>query len=106
MSAKGLHQKISAFTADSANLERQRGSLSVLHRILPSWVESDPLRSRATDALGLQAVADRLADRLLPGLSVLTTRARYFTFLAWARDVCGGEYQERKIHRYPNRLKR
>jgi hypothetical protein len=68
--------------------------------ILPNWVEPDPLRSRATDALGLQAVADRLADRLLPGLSVLTTRARYFTFLSWARDQVGVEPDERKIHRW------
>ena len=68
--------------------------------ILPAWVEPDPLRARATDALALQAVADRLADRLLPGLSVLTTRARYFTFLAWARDESGRDHDERLIHRY------
>lgn len=68
--------------------------------ILPAWVEPDPLRARATDALALQAVADRLADRLLPGLSVLTTRARYFTFLAWARDESGRDHDERGIHQY------
>ncbi len=72
----------------------------MLQGLLPSWVEPDPLRSRATDALGFQAVADRLADRLLPGLSVLTTRARYFTFLAWARNETGREHDERTIHRY------
>jgi hypothetical protein len=72
----------------------------VLRGLLPAWVEADPLRSRATDALGLQAVADRLADRLLPGLSVLTTRARYFTFFCWAREEIGREYDERRIHRY------
>jgi hypothetical protein len=71
----------------------------MLRGILPSWVEPDPLRARATDSLGLQATADRLADRVLPGLSVLTTRARYFTFLAWAREVGGRDYQERNIHR-------
>lgn len=71
----------------------------MLTGLLPSWVEPDPLRARATDALGLQATADRLADRLLPGLSVLTVRARYFTFLAWAREVDGRDYQERNIHR-------
>jgi hypothetical protein len=72
----------------------------VFSGVLPAWVEPDPLRARATDALALQAVADRLADRLLPGLSVLTTRARYFTFLAWARDESGREHDERRIHRY------
>jgi hypothetical protein len=72
----------------------------VLEGVLPSWVEPDPLRSRATDALGLQVVADRLAERLVPGLSVLTTRARYFTFLCWARDQVGRGHDEGGIHRW------
>jgi hypothetical protein len=72
----------------------------VLTGVLPNWVEADPLRSRATDALGLQVIADRLADRLLPGLSVLTTRARYFTFLCWARARVGRDHDERGIHRW------
>ena len=37
-----------------------------LHDLLPSWVESDPLRGRAIDALGLQLTADRIADVPLP----------------------------------------
>lgn len=68
--------------------------------VLPSWVQPDPLRSRATDALGLQVVADRLAEKLVPGLSVLTTRARYFTFLCWARDQVGRDHDEGGIHRW------
>lgn len=68
--------------------------------VLPSWVEPDPLRSRATDALGLQVVADRLAEKLVPGLSVLTTRARYFTFLCWARHQLGRDHDEAGIHRW------
>lgn len=70
-----------------------------LHGLLPSWVESDPLRGRAIDALGLQATADRIADVLLPGLSVLTTRARYYAMLAWARRACGTRADETHIHR-------
>lgn len=73
---------------------------TMLIGVLPNWVEADPLRSRATDALGLQVVADRLADRLLPGLSVLTNRARYFTFLCWARERAGTDHDERTIHRW------
>ena len=72
----------------------------MLTGILPNWVDADPLKSRAVDALGLQAVADRLADRLLPDLSVLTTRARYFTFLCWARQKSGNRLNEGEIHRY------
>jgi hypothetical protein len=73
---------------------------NMFDKILPSWVESDPLRSRAVDALGLQAIADRLADRLLPGLSVLTTRARYLSFLCWARRKIGSDLNERAIHQW------
>lgn len=69
-----------------------------LRQPLPSWVEADPLRGRAVDALGLQATADRIADEILPDLSVLTTRARYFAMLAWARKVCGRRADEERIH--------
>lgn len=44
------------------------------------WIEPDPERERAADPLGLNAQA----DRLLPGLSVNTRRARYLTFFCWA----------------------
>jgi len=67
--------------------------------LLPSWVESDPLRGRAIDPLGLQETADGIADVLLPGLSVLTRRARYYALLAWARRVCGRHADEGQIHR-------
>ena len=70
-----------------------------LHHLLPSWVESDPLRGRAIDALGLQLTADRIADVLLPGLSVQTNRARYYALLAWARRACGTHVDEARIHR-------
>jgi hypothetical protein len=70
----------------------------MFNEILPSWVEVDPLKSRAIDPLGLQLISGRLADRLLPGLSVLTTRARYFSFLCWARAKTGTVVDERKIH--------
>lgn len=68
-------------------------------RTLPSWVEPDPLRGRAIDALGLQLTADKIADQILPGLSVLTRRARYYSLLCWARSVCGDRADERRIHR-------
>lgn len=48
------------------------------------WVEPDPDRERAADPLGLGAQSDRIADRLLPGLSVNTRRARYLSFFCWA----------------------
>ena len=69
-----------------------------LRQSMPSWVEADPLRGRAVDALGLQGTADRIADDILPDLSVLTNRARYFAMLAWARKLCGNSANEDRIH--------
>lgn len=64
------------------------------------WVLPDPTRERAVDALGMSAQADRLADILLPGLSVLTVRARYFTFLCWAIERTQGTSNARRaVHR-------
>jgi hypothetical protein len=73
--------------------------VDIANPLLPSWVEPDPLQGRAVDALGLQATADRIADLLVPGLSVLTVRARYYSFLSWARRACGSRADETKIHR-------
>jgi hypothetical protein len=70
-----------------------------LRQTMPTWVEADPLRSRAVDALGLQSTSDEIAREFLPGLSVLTTRARYYALLAWARRVCGARPDEDRIHR-------
>lgn len=71
----------------------------LLCRVLPTWVEADPLRGRAIDALGLQLTADKIADELLPGISVLTVRARYYSVLAWARRACGPKVDEERIHK-------
>ena len=49
-----------------------------------AWVQADPSREIAVDALGLAAQADFFADLLLPEISVLTRRARYLSFFCWA----------------------
>lgn len=68
---------------------------------LPYWVEAPPSGTRALDALGLQAPADEIAEQLLPGLSVLTWRARYFSFLCWARMKAENATNiEKEIHRW------
>lgn len=73
--------------------------------IIPSWVEPNPAREVALDALGLSWQADRLADELLPNLSVLTRRARYLSFLPWAvSKTSTAANQEREIHRLEAQL--
>jgi hypothetical protein len=51
---------------------------------IPKWLVPDELPPSSRDPLGLEADAGKLADRLLPGLTVFTSRAGYFFFLAWA----------------------
>ncbi len=53
--------------------------------ILPHWVRADPAQERVLDAVGLTTVLDDCASSILPGISVLTRRARYFSFHCWAR---------------------
>ncbi|MBZ0175591.1 MAG: hypothetical protein K8F55_09960 [Candidatus Methanoperedens nitroreducens] len=55
-----------------------------ISRLLPKWIEPEELPSSSRDPLGLQAFAMHLADKLLPGMTVFTSRAGYFFFLSWA----------------------
>ena len=61
------------------------------------WVQLDPSTERAVDPLGMGAQADRIADLLLPQISVATRRARYLSFFCWAVRKSGGD--QRRIHR-------
>lgn len=53
---------------------------------IPSWLEPPSAVEGSIDPLGDQAYADALADQLLPGVTVATLRARYLSFLCWARE--------------------
>jgi hypothetical protein len=66
--------------------ERARKSIlpDAITTWLPKWLVSDPLPPSSRDPLGLQADAGRLADQVLPGLTVFTNRVGYFFFLSWA----------------------
>jgi hypothetical protein len=68
-----------------------RGELSrgdrELMSLLPQWLAPQKMPPGSRDPLGLQAYAEILANRLLPGLTVTTTRIGYYGFLAWAIQV-------------------
>ena len=57
---------------------------------LPEWVSPSPQRERFPDPLGVQADVDYLADKFLPGITSLTERARYYSFLCWSLRNSGG----------------
>lgn len=56
--------------------------------VLPRWTIPPelPLEPGSRDPLGFQRYATYFADRLLPNLTVLTRRARYYAFLCWVLD--------------------
>lgn len=58
---------------------------------LPEWVAPTPQRERFPDPLGVQPDVDELAERFLPGITSLTERARYYSFLCWSLKVSGGD---------------
>lgn len=60
----------------------------------PSWVEASLDEPGSTDPLGYQTEADRIAEELLPGVTVQTRRARYLSFLCWAMDRTGNNPAE------------
>jgi len=74
-----------------------------LDALLPGWLVPIATPPGSRDPLGLQALSSVHADRLLPGLTVFTSRARYYGFLCWAlaaaqRDDAPATHVER-LHR-------
>ena len=57
-----------------------------LAALLPRWLDPQKMPPSSRDPLGLQAHAERVANKLLPGLTVNTTRIGYYGFLCWAID--------------------
>ena len=59
--------------------------------LLPRWLEPLRLPPSSRDPLGFQAHAESLANELLPGLTVFTSRIGYYGFLAWAVQLINSE---------------
>lgn len=64
----------------------------------PSWVSPPLTESGSIDPLGYQAQVDHLANQLLPGVTVYTSRIRYLSFLCWA--ICKTGWQISAIDRW------
>jgi hypothetical protein len=55
-----------------------------LEALLPRWLEPNRLPPGSRDPLGFQSHAERIANELLPGLTVFTSRIGYYGLVAWA----------------------
>jgi hypothetical protein len=76
--------------------------------LLPRWLEPYRMPPASRDPLGLQSYAEKLADSLLPDLTVATARIGYYGFLCWAIDLVNRTERPRGTSRQEllNRLER
>jgi hypothetical protein len=58
---------------------------------LPAWVAHPEMQPGSIDPLGYQAEVDEISNRILPGVTVFTTRVRYMSFLCWAYREARGD---------------
>lgn len=78
--------------------------------LLPRWLEVLKLPPSSRDPLGFQANAERLANELLPGLTVFTSRIGYYGFLAWVIQMVNeqpcpsGQTRQDRLHRLERAL--
>jgi hypothetical protein len=80
-----ISRDTSFVTSRGGQAQRRGTKLSEdLIRHIPRWIVADERPPSSRDPLGWQADAEQLANQLLPGLSVFTSRVGYFFFLPWA----------------------
>jgi hypothetical protein len=71
-----------------------------LEALLPRWLEPNRLPPGSRDPLGFQSHAERLANEVLPGLTVFTNRIGYYGFIAWAVAKLNGERPPATVSRH------
>lgn len=69
---------------DDSIVEKAGEVGEALDFLLPRWIEPQKLPPTSRDPLGFQAFAERIANELLPGLTVFTSRAGYYGLISWA----------------------
>jgi hypothetical protein len=67
---------------------------------VPRWLEPNRLPPGSRDPLGFQSHAERLANEVLPGLTVFTNRIGYYGFIAWAVARLNGERPPATVSRH------
>jgi hypothetical protein len=82
--------RIRLWRDDSVVLDKRTKKDQKFDALLPHWLEAQKLPPSSRDPLGFQAHAERLANELLPGLTVFTSRIGYYGLLARAIQVVNG----------------
>jgi hypothetical protein len=82
--------RIQIWPDDSSVTTESSASDRALEALLPNWLEPHRLPAGSRDPLGFQNFGEGLANAILPGLTVFTSRIGYYGFIAWAvRELNG-----------------
>ncbi|MBY8987734.1 MAG: hypothetical protein KGD61_04720 [Candidatus Lokiarchaeota archaeon] len=68
----------------------------------PVWNKRIEKSDRALNPLGMNRVTDKLLSELLPGITTVTPRARYYSFYVWAVQKAGEKSQN--LTQFKNRF--
>lgn len=86
----GANTRIQIWPDDSSVTVETSAADRTLEALLPSWLEPHRLPAGSRDPLGFQNFAEGLANAILPGLTVFTSRIGYYGLIAWAvRELNG-----------------
>ena len=102
--------RVQLWRDDSVVLDKRTNKGRKFDALLPHWLEAQKLPPSSRDPLGFQAHAERLANELLPGMTVFTSRIGYYGFLARAVQVVNslrcpvGQTMQERLHRLERAL--
>lgn len=87
------HVRPQADPALAVGSVKPKGCVLLLPPLLSTW---DPVREAegSIDPLSLSPIYDRLADRILPALTVRMRRIRFVTAMCVAASVCASDYED------------
>ncbi|MBR1214622.1 hypothetical protein [Bradyrhizobium sp. JYMT SZCCT0180] len=100
-----VNERIQIWPDDSYVKTGSSATDAELKLLIPKWLEPQRLPAGSRDPLGFQNHAEQIANELLPGLTVFTTRIAYYGFIAWAVQKLGqsnripGGGQAEQFHR-------
>lgn len=73
---------------------------------LPRWTKRVFTKTGGRDPLGLSRVSGNITDFMMPGITTITPRARYFSFFCWALENISSEEHPNTYEDFKTALRR
>jgi len=74
--------------------------------VLPRWTKRVFTKTGGRDPLGLSRVSGSITDFMMPGITTITPRARYFSFFCWALEDIASEEEPKTYEDFKTALRR